>query len=266
MTDLKAFWNHNQTPQLYQKQLGKHSSGVVDEKIIQDFINGFFKSHAKVVVDLGIGTGRELGWLDELKKISKIIGIDYSRKMLGYCRQVATRCLHEVDLFQDDLLNPLSLPSITRAERKPIIFLSLINTFGNFTKEERLKALRNVKEIMKAPDRIMLALYKNSQKVKTKIPNHLKTEVPEDAKILAELIEYSSLQFFWNPVIEKYKTLPRFWYDKQTDNIVIHVDGKRLLISHRFAEEEIVGEFKDVGLKIEKIIEGHAMWIVVGKL
>lgn len=265
MTDLKAFWNHRQTPQAYQKQMDTIASGVSDEKIAQDFINSYLKSRLKVIVDLGIGTGRELVWLDKLHKVSKIIGIDYSRKMLDYCTSVSTKYKHTVYLFQDDLLKPLSFPSITKDESKPIIYLSLINTFGNFTREERLKALINIKDILKSSDRIVLALYKNSQDVKMKIPKYLKTELAEDAKILAELIEYSSIQFFWDPVIEKYKTLPRFWYDKKGDDIVIHVDGKRLLTSHRFAREEIMNEFSKSGLKVNKLIEGRAMWIAIGK-
>lgn len=270
MTDLKAFWFHEQLPQKYHKLANKHASGVVDENIVVNLIEKYKIGEKKIIVDLGIGTGRELAWLDKLRNIKKIVGIDYSPAMIAFCKKVAKTCIHKVDLFLEDLFHPQYLKAFALENRtNPLIYLSLINSFGNFTKEERPKILKNLRSLIKTNDRIIISIYKTTQHVKREYnsKNHLsfKPKDPQDKKYLAQIIEYGSYDFLWNSVIDKYHTLPRFWYDKKTNDIVIHINGKRLYISHRFTKEEIQKEFKKSGLKIDKIIEGKAMWIVVGK-
>lgn len=271
MTDLKAFWFHEQVPQGYHKLANKNASGVVDESIIANFIEKYKPHQEKIIVDLGIGTGRELAWLDKLQNIRRIVGVDYSPAMIAFCKEVGKNCSHKVDLFLEDLFYPQYLKAFASENTtNPIIYLSLINSFGNFTKEERPEILKKLKPLMKNTDRIVFALYKTTQLVKQKsnLKNHLSLNPkdPRDEKYLAEIIEYGSYGFLWNPVIDKYHTLPQFWYDKKTNDIVIHTNGKRLYISHRFTKEEIAEEFKESGLEVDRIIEGKAMWIVVGKI
>jgi len=271
MTDLKAFWFHEEMPKGYHRLANKNASGVVDENIIANFIEKYKPHQEKIIVDLGIGTGRELIWLDKLQNIRKIVGVDFSPAMIAFCKKVAKNCIHKVDLFLEDLFYPQNLKTFaSKNTTNPLIYLSLINSFGNFTKEERPKILKKLTQLMKNTDRIIFALYKTAGYVKQKVnlKNYLSLNPkdPRDERYLAQIIEYGSYEFLWNPVIDKYHTLPRFWYDKKTNDIVIHNNGKRLYISHRFAKEEIENEFKVSGLKIEKIIEGKAMWIVVGKI
>jgi len=271
MTDFKAFWFHEQMPQGYHKLVNKNAPGVVDESIIANFIEKYKPHQEKIIVDLGIGTGRELVWLDNLRNIRKIVGIDYSPAMIAFCKKIAKSCSHKVDLFIEDLFYPQYLKAFASENTtNPLIYLSLLNSFGNFTKEERPKILKKLKRLMKNTDRIIFAIYKTTQHVKQKynLKNNLSLNPtdPRDEKYLSEIIEYGSYGFLWNPVIDKYHTLPRFWYNKKANDIVIHINGKRLYISHRFTKDEIQDEFKKSGLKIDKIIEGKAMWIAVGKI
>lgn len=269
MNDLKTLWFNPATPRGYHNQIIQSASGVVDEKIIGELINTYLPIQEKVIIDLGIGTGRELMWLDKLGSVKKIIGVDYSPVMLSFCAKEATKYKHGVDLIQDDLLNINNLPKLVTKEKSPVIYISLINTFGNFTKEERLIVLKSIVLLLKEKDRVILALYKRSQQAKFESfiqkTSYLKPDNPDDLPILAELIEYSLLPFFWTSVIEKYHQLPRFWYDKQNFNVVIHVDGQQVAVSHRFTKEEIEEEFKEAGLEVDQIIEGKAMYIAVGK-
>lgn len=269
MNNLKTFWFNPQTPKNYHKSVNSISSGISDEKIIEKFINNYCPKKNKVIVDLGIGTGRELSWLGKLKKIKKIIGLDYSPAMIDFVKNNSKSCNFKLELVTDDLLKPRQLSKKIRQENTPIIYLSLINTFGNFSRDERICALKNICTLMLPKDRVILALYKRSQDAKLtqmiqKSPR-LQTQNPNDQPILAELIEYGLLQFFWTSVMGKYNQIPRFWYDKKGNDVIIHVKGKRLLASHRFSKEEIELEFKAAGFKIDKIIEGKAMWIAVGK-
>lgn len=269
MNDLKTFWFHPQSPQSYHKIVNSMPSGVVDEKIIEDFINNYLPNRKKVIVDLGIGTGRELIWLDSVLGVEKIIGLDYSPAMLSFLRKNLSNYKHKIELVKDDLLKPILLPKIIMDERKPIVYLSLINTFGNFKKAERLRVLKNISPLLKHADRIVLALYTRGHHAKLlqsiKDYPHLQTKNPKEQKILAEIIEYTFYPFLWIPAFEKYHQMPRLWYDQKKDDLVMHLDGKILLATHRFSKEEIENEFRISGLKIDKIIEGKAMWIVVGK-
>lgn len=270
MADLKALWFHPDTPTNYHQSMNKVASGVLDEKIVADFIGNFRPGNFKVIVDLGIGTGRELPWLDKLSDIEKIIGVDYSPAMLKFCTKRAKDCTHRVVLIKGNLLKPKELAKVAVKEKKSVIYLSLINTFGNFTKEERLLVLRNIKSLLKKSDRIVLALYKRLHYTKRmtylkKMPM-LQTKDSSDQPVLAELIEYGLLPFFWTQTMDRYHQLPKFWYDKETNDVVIHLNGKRLFISHRFTKEEIEQEFKSAGLKVGQIIDGKAMYIAVGKI
>jgi len=268
MNNHKAFWFHSKMPQGYHNEINSGASGVVDEKIIAEYIKTYIPSQEKVLVDLGIGTGRELPWLDNLKGVSKIIGVDYSPAMIRFCQKVAQECKHQVELYTDDLFKPKYFKKIASENSGPTIYFSLINTFGNFSKDQRILTLKNVCELMKSPDRIIIAVYKRSQhaKLEKQIKNRQYITVnEEDRPILAEIIEYGGYSFLWDAVLDKYNQLPQFWYDKENHDLAIHINGKRLFTSHRFAEGEAESEFRKAGLEIEQTIEGRAMWIVVGK-
>jgi hypothetical protein len=266
MSDLAAFWLHNKTPKSYDETLNKAASGVIDERIIEKYINNYLPRENKIVIDLGVGPGRELVWLDNVLGVKKIIGLDYSSPMLQFVDKEKHKYKHPIETLQANLLESFN-PDIKKNEI--VIYLSLINSMGNFSHEERIIVFKNIKAIMKPQDIFIVALYKKTQHAKLndslKELRYLRTEREEDQKLLAEIIEYCTYSFFWNPVIDKYHTLPRFWYDKRNNDIVIHVDGKRLFVSHRFSKEEIEEEFKAADLKIDQLIEGKAMWIVVGK-
>lgn len=269
MSDLKTFWTHPLSPKSYHKIVNSIPSGVVDEKIVENFINSYLPKRRKWIVDLGIGTGRELVWLDNVLGAEKIIGLDYSPAMLRFLRKNLSKYKHKIKLIQDDLLETTLLPKIVLNQKQPIIYLSLINTFGNFTKDERLIALKNISSLLKKSDRIALALYtrKHHAKLLDSIKDyaHFQTKNPKEQSILAEIIEYTFYPFLWIPAFEKYNQIPRLWYDQKKNDLVMHLDGKILLATHRFSKREILQEFKISGLKIDKIIEGKAMWIVVGK-
>lgn len=267
MSDLRNFWFHPQSPRSYHDVMNKIPSGIVDEEIVADFINSYLPNKRKVVVDLGIGSGRELVWLDKTLGVGEIIGVDYSPAMVKFCKKEAKGCKHELKLIRDDLLSLSLLPRTVEGEGKPVIYISLINTFGNFSIEERLVALRNITSILKLEDRIVLALYNRCHQARfaKSLSPYLQTDHKIDEMILAEVIEYGFYPFLWVPVLDKYHQMPRLWYDKKGHDFIMHIDGKRLLASHRFSKKEIEGEFKEAGLKVDRIIEGKAMYIAVGK-
>lgn len=270
MADLQTFWFHPQSPQSYHQIVNKVPSGITDEKIVANFVNNYLPEQKKTVVDLGIGSGRELVWLDKVFGVAKIIGVDYSPAMIKFCKKEAKIHKHEIELVEDDLLTTVLLPPIVKKEKRPIVYLSLVNTFGNFSRKERLLALKNIAAILKPADRIILALYHRRHHARfldlIKNSPYFQTQNPKDQPILAELIEYGFYPFLWVPVLDKYHQMPRLWYDQKGNDVVMHLDGERLLTSHRFSKEEIEKEFQEAGLKIAKLIEGKAMWIVVGRI
>lgn len=269
MNDLKTFWTHPLSPKSYHKIVNSIPSGVIDEKFIKAYINKYLPTRIKWIVNLGIGTGRELIWLDKVSGIEKIIGLDYSPTMLSFLRKNLSNYKHKIELVEDDLLKPNLLPKIVRNQKYPMVYLSLINTFGNFTRKERITALKNIASLLKSSDRIILALYTRHHYAKsTELINNnpsLQTKNPKEQTLLSEIIEYAFYPFLWVPAFEKYNQIPRLWYDKKKNDLIMHLDGKVLLYTHRFSKEEIEEEFKTAGLKIDKLIEGKAMWIVVGK-
>jgi ubiquinone/menaquinone biosynthesis C-methylase UbiE len=269
MNDLKNFWTHPLSPQSYHKIVNSVPSGVIDEKLIENYINKYLSKRKKWIVNLGIGTGRELVWLDKVLGVEKIIGFDYSAAMLSFLRKNLNNYKHKIELVKDDLLKPVLLPKIVKNQKQPMIYLSLINTFGNFTRKKRIVALKNIASLLKSSDRIILALYTRHHYAKSlnfaKDSLHLQTKNPKEQTLLSEIIEYTYYPFLWIPAFEKYHQLPRLWYDKKKNDLIMHLDGKVLLYTHRFSQKEIKEEFKTAGLKIDELIEGKAMWIVVGK-
>lgn len=261
----EIFWKHKKATEFYNKTILEKASGVIDEKYVKDFIAS--KKNVKVV-SLGIGSGRELNWLDKLKNIKEVIGIDYSLDFLDICERVAAKCKVKVSCIRDNLFSLKKLKKFIKKEKLPLIFICLLNTLGNFTLQQREKVSKNVKNLMKRKDRLILCLYKRPKRIKAKIflPSQIKIKGNSGRKVkLGTLIEYGGLEFFWLPILEKYHKLPRFWYNEKTDDVTIYVGKEKILISHRFSKEEIKKLAKITKLKIEKLIEGKFMWVVILK-
>lgn len=262
----EVIWRNKKAAELYYKEVARKNPGVIDENYIKNYI----ASKGKVkVVSLGMGVGRELYWLSKLNNIKEIIGIDYSREMLRFCKKVAEKYKTKITLVNDNLTSLKKLKSLIKDEKYPLIYICLINTFGNFEEKERRRALNNIKKLIKRKDRLILSLHKRSERIKAKIslPHQIQTkENPVIKKRLGDAIEYMFYEFFWPPILEKYHQLPRFWYNDKTNDMTIYVGKKKILISHRFSKEEIIEMAKKARFKIEKLIEGKFMWIVILKI
>lgn len=260
-------WKSKKAAELWHQDfsLKGKGSGIIDEKYVENYI----ASKRKVkVVSLGVGTGRELEWLNKLKNIREIIGIDYSQSMLDVCKEVAKKCHTRVSLIKDNLLSLKKFAKFIKGEKSPLIFVCLINTLGNFEEKDREKVLKKVNGLMKRKDRLILCLYKRPERIKTKmfLPRQIKIKGNSEREIkLGEAIEYAFYKFWWSPILDRYRRLPRFWYDDKTNNITIYVGKKKILISHRFSGEEIKELCQEAKLKIEKLIEGKFMWVVILK-
>lgn len=262
----EIIWKHKRAAEIYAKSVVQKASGVVDEKFVKKYIQ---KQREVKVVSLGIGTGRELSWLDKLKNVKEVIGIDYSSDFLDICRKVAEKCKAKVACIKDNFFSLKKIGKYIKKEKLPLIYICLINTLGNFKEKEREKILKNVKSLMKKKDRLILCLYKRPERIKAKIklPSQIKIKGNSGRRVkLGTLIEYGCLEFFWVPIFEKYHQLPRFWYNEKTDDVTIYVGEEKILISHRFSKEEIENLAKEAKLKIEKLIEGKFMWVVILKI
>jgi len=261
------FWKHKKAVKLYHKKVSKQSSGVIDEKHIKEFITTLKKGVK--VVSLGIGSGRELSWLKKLKNIKEIIGIDYSDDFLNICREVAAECKIKATLIKDNLFYLRKLKKVVKNEKLPLIYVCLINTLGNFEEKERKKVLKNVKNLMRKKDRLILSLYKRPNEIKTRmfLPPQIRLRGGLERKIkLGTLIEYSYIEFLWVTIFEKYHCFPRLWYNEKNNDVTIYAGKEKVIISHRFSKEEIKELAQKTKLKIEKFIEGKFMWVVVLKI
>lgn len=266
MPQERIVWKNKKTAELYHKKVSVESSGVADEQYIKNYLK--LRSGIKVV-SLGIGSGRELKWLKNFKNIKEIIGIDYSKAFLDICEKTAKNCKLKVVLVKDDLLSLKKFKNFIKGEKIPLIYICLINTLGNFSCKQREIFLKRLKKIIKKNDRLILSLYKTPQKIKTKIylPSQIKINRGLGEKIkLGEIIEYASYELLWPSILEKYNQPPRFWYDEKNNNITMYVNKKKIWISHRFSKEEIIEMTKKVKFKIEKLIEGKFMWVVILKI
>src|SRR3990167_10802080 len=99
-----GMWVHAKTPEEYHKFfLSEFPSGVVDEKHVARFFNAYLPKRRKTIVDLGIGTGREMVWIDKLRNCSQIIGLDYSLPMVKFCSGSSTLYTHKLVCIRDNL-------------------------------------------------------------------------------------------------------------------------------------------------------------------
>lgn len=262
----EIIWKHKKATELYHKKVSQGTSGVIDEKYVKDYIAS--KSNVKVV-SLGIGSGRELNWLDKLKNIKGVIGIDYSQEFLDICNKVAEKCKTKVVCIKDNLFSLKKFKKYIKKEGLPLIYICLLNTLGNFLPKEREKVLKKVRNLMRKKDRLIFCLYKRPERIKAKIflPPQIKIKGNSGRRIkLGTLIEYGCLELLWLPILEKYYRLPRFWYNENTDDVIVYAGKEKIFISHRFSKEEIKKLAEITKLKIEKLIEGKFMWVVILKI
>jgi len=257
-------WFQPKAAEFYHLVVPKRASGVVDEKFVEKYI----KNQKEVkVVSLGIGTGRELSWLDKLKNVKEIIGVDYSPAMLKICKDVAKKCKIKITLVRDNLLRLKKFKRIIKNEKLPLIYICLINTLGNFKEKDREKVLRNVRNLMKAKDRLILCLYKRPERIKItlKILPALKIKTALRGQI-ALALEYYYNEVLWSGIYKKFYQIPQFIYDRKTNDVAVFCKKRKIFISHRFSKEEIEELAKIAKLKIEKLIEGKFMYVVILKI
>jgi len=250
----------------YQKKLD-----VIDEKYLADFIKGYRPGTAKIIVDLGIGPGRELEWLEKIEDIATIVGVDFSEHMLNFCRNIAKRYLKRVVLVQEDFRSLNKTRKFIRGRTSPAIFICLVNTLGNFPPKDRLRVLSGIRKIMEKDDRLVLMLYKLPQDMKIngtaikRIPPHLRPRGYDIMKYL-ELIDYSFQNWIWDPVVEIFGSPPIITYDEASQDISAYVGDKKVFGSHRWSKKEINELHKQAGLKIDKIMEGDYAYIAIARI
>lgn len=268
--NMRPMWTHEKIPADYHKFFSSEiPSGTGDEPIVANFFNNYLPGIKKTIVDMGIGSGRELAWIDKIGDLSDIIGIDYSKPMLSFCGKQKRILKHELILIEDDLLKLESTAKIVRRFDEPLVYVSLINSFGNFAKDERITFLKGLRSLVRSDDRIILCVYKRPTAAMSKnlpvfFPEAAVPKAKIDAKRLCFIREYALIPYVWHEAIEE-GGFPCFWYDKKDNDIIIHVDGKRMVISHRFYKEEIIDLAKVSGLLIDKIITGKFMYVAILK-
>jgi len=249
----------------YQKKLD-----VVDERYLIEFIKNHRPRTEKVIVDLGIGPGRELEWIDGLDDVKTIIGVDFSKPMLDFCKNIAKKYLKRIVLIQEDFRDLNKTKKVIKDRAIPAIFICLVNTLGNFPHRDRLKVLRVVRRVMKKDDRLVLMLYKLPRDMRIdgtalkRIPSHLRPKGYDIMKYL-ELIDYSFQNWIWDPVVEIFGSPPIITYDEDSQDIAAYVGEKKVFGSHRWSMGEIRKLHKEANLKIDRMIEGDYAYVVVSK-
>ncbi len=154
---IKLFYTYVGTPETYHKYTYSLERGE-DEKIVYDYIKKFSKNKKIVLIDLGIGTGRELKFLKEIKNINKIIGIDYSKPMLDFCKNTWKYFSIPLKLIQDDFRNLKNSKKTIQNIKSPKIFIMLFGTINNTTEKDRVLMLKSVKRLMTKNDRFIIDL------------------------------------------------------------------------------------------------------------
>ena len=238
-------WHFPLTAQLHHTCENK-AERTVDEEIVKRFLA---ESGEHVVVDLGIGAGRELKWLREIPGVSKIIGVDYSIHMLKQVMKLWKRSVKNLIVVDDDMTKLSNLPALIKEEKKPCRYISLANTFGNLESEERIQALTRIASLMKSEDRLALVLYKR----------------PKSKQGQSAELEYYKRSF---PIYEKivwemFKQPIHYSYDVGEQNVVFGTKEKPICISHRWSKKEIKELVEKSGLTIERLFTGRYAYVPI---
>lgn len=266
---IKLFFQYSETPNIYHKLFGENSfsyrGGDIDWSL--GYIKSFSNNKKVAVIDLGIGTGRELEALKENPNIKKIIGIDYSDSMISFCREKWKDYPIALNLIRDDfsllkrskkLINEIDLPKI---------FTIFFGTINNTTEEDRIKMLISVRKLMKKDDIFIIEFSKRPEKQDVDF-NHPWLKFKNKAEEIGfyEANTYAQLKWFWDATKENFRTTPQFFYEKRTHNIMITVTGVgSCFFSHRYSLREINKLVDMAKMRIKEIREGKEMYTVVIK-
>jgi len=261
---IKLFYTYTGTPEIYHRYTYDLERGE-DEKIVYDYIKKFSKNKKIVLIDLGIGTGRELKFLKEIKNIKKIIGIDYSKPMLDFCKNTWEHFLIPLKLIQDDFRNLKNSKKTIQNIESPKIFTLLFGTINNTTERDRLLTLKTVKKLMTKDDRLIIDFSKVPEKQIADYKHPwIKFKERKEELSFYDTKVFIELDFFWKVAKKHFGTIPQFFYDKKTRNIVITISGVgNCFFSHRYTKKEIGDLIKKVGLKIEMFKDGKEMYISI---
>lgn len=225
----------------------RNSERVRDEAIVRELLP---KTKRHVIVDLGIGGGRELEWLKDIPGVEKIIGVDYSTHMLKKCINLWKRFEKKLILFDDDMRHLLNLKQIIKYEQLPCYYICLANTLGNLEKDEREQTLRLISALMKPGDRFIAVLYK----------------LPLSREAWNAEIEYYKRNFpIYGDIIQRTFNSPiHYSYDIKERDVMFGTRDEVMCISHRWSKGEIRRMFKKTGFVLKDLIVGEYSYIPVG--
>lgn len=266
---IKLFFQYSETPKIYHKLFGKGEFDYRgnDLEWANDYIEKFSKNKKAVMIDMGLGTGRELVLLKDNKNIKKIIGIDYSESMLAFSRRVWNNFPIPIVLIKDDFVTFANSQEKIKAIDSPKIFILFFGTINNTIREDRMKLLSTVKWLMTKEDRFIVEFSKipDKQRVEYRHP-WLRFKKKVEEKWFREAEFYAQLGWFWKAVQKNFNATPQFFYQKNTHDITVTVTGiGSCFFSHRFTEAEIRELINQSGLKLEELREGQEMYSAVIK-
>ena len=266
---IKLFFKYSKTPKIYHKLFGgdsfQYRGGDIDWTV--NYIECFSKNKKIALIDFGIGTGRELRFLKENKQIKKIIGIDYSEFMLDFCRKKWEGFSIPLILISDDFIALKKSQKAVKNISIPKVFTIFFGTINNIIKEDRSKMLIAVKKLMSKNDIFIIEFSKRPEDQIIDFKHSwLKFRNRVEEVGFYEAGVYAQLQWFWEACIKNFGTVPQFFYEKKTNNIVVTAIGVgSCFFSHRFSVEEIRELIETSGLKLEELREGREMYTAIIK-
>lgn len=243
------YWKHPFTAELYHLCSGK-SPKHEDEAIVARLLE---ELGDHILVDFGIGGGRELSWINGVKTTRCIIGVDYAERILDKCQQIWKESKKPLVLVDDDFRDLSVTSGLIDDEGTPRVFMFLANTLGNLNQKERHNLLKKLALAMKKSDRVCLYLFK-----RPKTP----VEIKEETGYYRE--HYCAVD---SAVIkEAFGSEPRYYYDFENSDVVTACEDGPVITSHRWTKNEITRALNDAGLAVEKIIEGKHAFVATGRL
>jgi len=249
MDRAERYWKHQAIADSYfscSSSSPKHADEV-------EIFNSLETLGEHIVVDFGIGGGRELDWINKLKNTTRIIGVDYSERTLTQCQRLSVKSPKPLTLLVDDFRQMDSLTVLLDGDSSRKAFLFLANVFGNLEICERLEVLKKTSSFMKQEDRLFLYLFKRSR---------TKGEMTAEAQYYQKY--YSGLDQV--VIKELFGSEPSYYYDFEENNVVTACNEGPVVFSHRWEESEIRSVVEQAGLKIEKIKEGNHAFVAIAKV
>jgi hypothetical protein len=259
---IKLFYSYPTTPDSYHKRTKQLDRGK-DESITYSLVEGLVKDNETVLVDLGIGTGRELESLKDFKNIKEIVGIDYSSSMLSFCKKTWKDYPIKLTLIKDDFEKLDETKKYIFKISTPKIFTLFFGTINNTTEKQRLKVFRAIKSLMREEDRLIVSFSKLPEKQITSFKHPwIKFKQQKSHLTFYDIQVYTELEWFWNVAKDYFRSTPQFSYDENSHDMIIAISGVgKCSFSHRFTIKEIYEIMQKTGLNIEKREEGNEMYI-----